>query len=116
MPTRTPGSERAVTVGDDGVCGSCRQALPRDSEVEELSAAVLRQEDVLGLHVAVDDSLLVRRREGVSHLRSDVEHPFSREEAARERGAKRLSLQELGDGVVDAAGLADVIQSEDVRV
>jgi hypothetical protein len=58
----------------------------------------------------------VRRREGVGHLRRDVENPLSREEAASERGTKRLSLQQLRDRVVDAARLADVEERDDVRM
>ena len=37
----------------------------RETEVEDLDPAVLRQEQVLGLQVPVDDPLLVRRREPV---------------------------------------------------
>ena len=43
-----------------------RAALAREAEVEDLEATVARDDQVLGLEVAVDDALLVRRREALA--------------------------------------------------
>jgi len=50
-----------------------RDVVPGQAEVEELRVPVLRQEDVFGLGVAVDDPLPVRRRETFRHLKPDIE-------------------------------------------
>ena len=47
--------------------------MPRQTEVEDLGVTVLRQKDVLGLDVAVDDPLLVGGREPLRNLPRDVE-------------------------------------------
>ena len=71
----------------------------REAEVEDLDAAVLRDEDVLGLQVPVDDALLVRRGEAEGDLRRVVERAALGQPAARERGAQRLALEQLLDDV-----------------
>ena len=57
----------------------------REAEVEDLHAAVVRDEDVLGLQVPVDDPLLVRGREAVDDLERVVDRLARRELAAGER-------------------------------
>ncbi len=50
-----------------------RLAYTRDAEVEELHHVLLRNEDVRGLDVAVDDADLVERLQRVERLARDVE-------------------------------------------
>jgi hypothetical protein len=54
----------------------------RDAKVENLrdrrATYPLTEEHVLGLHVAVDDPLLVRRVKPGEHLRQGVEHLLER--------------------------------------
>ena len=54
---------------------AARDVVAGEAEVEDLDVAVLRQEDVLGLDVAVDDPLLVGRGEPLGDLPGDVEGP-----------------------------------------
>ena len=88
--------------------------MPRETEVEDLGVAVLRQKDVLGLDVAVDDPLLVGSREPLRNLPGDVERPPRRERAVRHGHPERLALEELADGEPEAALVADVEEREDV--
>ena len=78
--------------------------------------AVAGEEDVLGLEVAVDDPLLVGGGEGVGDVGGDLEGALDGQGAARDEGAEGLALEQLGDGEVDAGGLADVEEEEDVGV
>ena len=68
--------------------------MPGEAEVEDLHAAVLRHEDVLGLDVAVNDPLLVRGGEAVGHLRRDTERPAHRKRPPAERRAERFAFQQ----------------------
>ena len=54
-------------------CGSCRRDRPGQPEVGDLDPAVVGEQDVLGLHVAVDDAGLVRGAEGGQHRLEDLE-------------------------------------------
>ena len=64
----------------------CR-VLARQPEVEDLEAPVAGDEQVLGLEVAVDDALVVRRREARSGLAPRTQPPFAA--AAARRAARR---------------------------
>ena len=93
----------------------------RETEVENLHAAVVRDEDVLRLQIAMDDALLVRGGEAVRDL-----HRVSFDEALRTRRsrpavaaqplAQRLALEQLRDDVRRAVVRADVVDREDVRM
>ena len=71
-----------------------RDVVPGEAEVEELRVPVLRQEDVLGLDVAVDDPLPVRRRETFRHLQRDVEGLAKRQRASGQQVAEASRLPE----------------------
>src|SRR6185369_12313449 len=88
----------------------------REAEVQDLDAAVPRDEQVLRLQVAVDDALVVRGGEAVRDLHRVVRRAAGRELAAGERRAQRLSLEQLLDDVRRALRLADVVDGRDVRV
>ncbi len=87
-----------------------------EAEVEDLHPAVVGDEDVLGLQVPVDDSLLVRGGEAVDDLERVVDRLALREAAAREGRAQRLAFEELLDDVGRAVVLADVVDGGDVGV
>ena len=66
-------------------------------------------EDVLGLHVAVDDALRVRRREPVAGLDQDVEQPVDGHRLL-DQLVERSAVEELHAHVDAAVGeLAEVL-------
>ena len=88
--------------------------MASESEVEDLDVAVLRQENVFGFDVPVDDPLFVSRGEPVGDVAGNVEGPARRHRAVGHRHPERLALEQLADGVADALRFADVEESEDV--
>jgi hypothetical protein len=93
-----------------------RDVVAREAEVENLGVAVLREEDVLGLDVPVDDPFLMSGRERLGDLAGDLESPARRHRAGRHRHPQRLALEELADGIANAARLPHVEESQDVGV
>ena len=59
----------------------------RDAEVEDLRLALLVDEDVLGLEVAVDDPFLVRVVDGIADLGDELQ-PLPRAQAAARRRSR----------------------------
>jgi hypothetical protein len=88
----------------------------RQTEVEDLEPAILRDEEVLGLQVPVDNPLLVGRCEAVRNLHRIVDRLALRESAVRKPQAQRLTLEQLGNDVGRAFEGADVVDRQDVRV
>ena len=97
-----------------GVVARPRQL--RDAEVEDLDPPVARDEQVVGLHVAVDDALVVRGGEPLGDLPRVVDRLARRQRAAVQTAAQRLALEQLGDDVRRAGVPADVVDGQDVRV
>ncbi len=87
-----------------------------DAEVEDLDPPVLRQEEVGGLEVAVDDAVLVRGGEAAGDLLGVLDGLAERQRAGGEHLAERAALEELGDEVGGAVVGADVEEGEDVGV
>src|SRR5664279_2533361 len=96
-------------------CGGSRSGTG-ETKVEELGVAVLRQEDVLGLDVSMDDPFPVRRSETFRHLQPDVEGLPQRERSFGQRLTQRLAFQKLHDDKRDSAFLPDVKEGKDVRM
>ena len=69
------------------------------AEVEDLHAAVARDEDVLGLQVPVDDALGVGGGESRGDLEPVTDGAARRECSARETRAQRLAFEQLLDDV-----------------
>ena len=88
----------------------------RDAEVENLDAALFRDEQVLRLDVAVHDPALVCGRETLSDLPRAVERLARRQPPVVHRLPQRLALQQLGDEIGGALERADVVDCEDVGV
>jgi hypothetical protein len=77
----------------------------RDAEVHEPDAPVLGDEDVVGLHVAVDDPAAVDRRQPLRRLQGQLpEHRFRQVPDVPEEGPHGASLDVLHDQ--EAAGFA----------
>jgi hypothetical protein len=87
-----------------------------ETEVEDLDPPVLRDEQVLGLEIPVDDALLVGGREPPRDLDRVVERLARRQRPGSETAAKGFALQELGDDVRRAVVGPDVVDRRDVRV
>jgi hypothetical protein len=64
----------------------------------------------------VHDALAVRRGEAASHLQPPVDRLLLRDRSTVDLAAQRLALQQLGHGIGDTVGLAEVMDGEDVRV
>ena len=88
----------------------------REAEIEDLHAAVERQEDVLRLQVAMHDAACVRRSKPSRDLESDVESRVHGESAGAETRAQRLTFQTLRHEVRGAVVLPDVVDGQHVGV
>jgi hypothetical protein len=87
----------------------------REAEIEQLRSG-LRQHDVAGLQVAVDDAGLVRPCEGVGDLDADLEGLVERELPTNEARCECFPVHVLHDEKVRAVLLTDVVECADVRV
>jgi hypothetical protein len=96
-----------------------------DAEVEHLDEVLVvaadDEIDVLGLEVAVDDALLVRRRQRRAALGHDGQRVLERQPGATDARRQRLAVEELHDEVDDvlavlARRLAEVDDVDDVGV
>ena len=107
MPSTTPGSVPRVSVGRlVDARGRARPASELgEAEVEDLDAAVARDEEVLGLQVAVDDALLVRGGQAVRDLDRVVDRLARRQSAPPDARAQGLALEQLLDDVGRAVRL-----------
>ena len=86
------------------------------SEVQHLDPALVGEEDVLGLEVAVDDPFLVRGREGVADL-EPVVHGLARRRRTRDQPrAQGLAFEQLHGRVGHAFLAAEVEDGQDARV
>ena len=96
--------------------GTPKRHEPGEAEVEQLDPAFVRDEDVLGLQVPMDDSLFVGRREAGSDLERVLDRPRAmRESAAREPFAE-TSLEQLHRrGHLPCRG-AEIEDAQDVRM
>ena len=93
----------------------------REAEVQDLYPPVGRDEDVLRLEVAVDDSFVVRRSQTAGDLDRDLHSLARRRRVGGETLAEGFALEQFGDGVDDRRAWrqrvrADVVDGEDVRV
>ena len=97
-------------------------AMPKSSSLTKfLSPPRGQQVDVLGLEVAVDDALGVRRGERRAALLHHVHRLLERETGAAEPGGERFAVEELHDEVDDVLAvvvlhLAEVDDVDDVVV
>ena len=76
----------------------------------------LGDEQVVGLHVAMDDALVVRRGEPFGDLARVVDRFARRQRAALQTAAERFPFEQFRDDVGRAGVDADVVDRQDVRV
>ena len=87
-----------------------------DAEVGNQRVAALQQ-DILGLDIAVDHAAPVCVRQRVGDLAGDAQRfGYGEQPVAHEPRAQRLAVHERHDVEQEAAGLARVVQWQDVRV
>jgi hypothetical protein len=86
---------------------------PGQPKVEEPGPR-LRQHDVSGLQVAVDDALLVSRGQGIRDLPGHLEGLVKRQRSLLEAIGQGLANQVLHDEEGLSAFFADVVQRTDV--
>ena len=96
-------------------CGPCGHDL-RQAEVEDLQPPVRRDEEVLGLQVAVKDPLGVRRLQAPCRLHSEREDLTLRRGAARHERPQRFPFEHLRDDVGRPLVEAHVVDSQDAGV
>jgi hypothetical protein len=102
-----------------GARGTARLGIGRcagEAEVEDLHAAVSRDEQVLRLEISVDDALRVRRGQALQHLPAVIDRLRGRERASIEDLAQRLTLEQLQHHEHRALVPADVVDRQDVRM
>jgi hypothetical protein len=94
--------------------GSDRGRELGDAEVQQLHLAVRGEEDVVRLHVPVDDPTGVGGGEATGHLGCPFQRGAEGRPATGEAVAQRLSLEQLGDEVGRTLVLAEVVDRDEV--
>ena len=120
VPRIVPSCVRLACVGSAVIPAAGRLSAGRgegfgQAEVEQLDAR-LRQHDVAGLQIAMDDSLPVRLVERVGDLDGEAQRLVERKPASAEPFGERLAFEQLHDEVFGLAVVADVVEGADVRV
>ena len=87
-----------------------------ETEVEDLGVPVRRDEDVLGLQVAMGNARAVRGRDGLGDLDGEVEAGPQLRLARLETVAKALPLQVLLHDEMDAVLMPDIEHRGDMRM
>jgi hypothetical protein len=85
-------------------------------KVEHLHVAIVRQPDVSGLQIAMDDPLLMRRVEGVGHLLRDRERLVERERAARQPVREGFAVDQFEDEELLAVRFVETVDRANVRM
>ena len=88
----------------------------RQPEVQDLRHAVLREKNVLGLQVAMDDAEIVCGGQTVRYLHGDPQQRFHRDRTVRGQLAQRPPLDEFHGEIRHTVGFADVVDGHHVRV
>ena len=88
----------------------------RQPEVGQLGVAALRDQDVLGLDVAVQDAGVVRRGEPIGDTGQQLDGLAPAALRSSRPIPERAAVDELGDQILPALELARVVHRDDVRV
>src|SRR5204862_7333627 len=84
------------------------------AEVENLETTFVGDEQVLGLHIAMDDTVLVRSREPSGDLSSQIDRLPDGKRSVCKHLAQRLAFEQLGDEVRLSLVLAHVVHVDDI--
>ena len=93
-----------------------RRAHGGDAEVDHLRPAVVGDDDVARLEVAVDDAVGVGRAERVGERHGEVEQRADRQAGLGDHRVERAAADELHHQQPPAVGVLDAVQADDVRV
>ena len=110
-----PGRGEAAALAEQLGAGFRLEQLG-DVEVEDLHPPFAGDEDVVGLEIAVEDALLVRRREAAGDLDRVVDRLARLDRAGVHLGAQRSPDEELGHQVARLVLLAEVVDGDEVRM
>ena len=91
-----------------------RLAELRQAEVRQLRVAGLRDQDVLGLDVTMQDAGLVRRGKTICEADDELDDVLPRPWTRLDPVSERAAVNELADKVLAPVQLAGVIDREDV--
>ena len=91
------------------LCGSRKPAKFREPEVQDFQAAAAGNKDVLRLQIAMNNILLMRRREAVRQLGRQVNRFTGRHSRSRDSLTQGFAFQQFGDNVVNSVRIADVV-------
>jgi hypothetical protein len=96
------------------LCGRRRQL--GDAEVEDLEPALVRDEQILGLEIAVDDAFVVGGAQPLGKLQCPIDRLGGRQLLSAQPLAERCPLEQLRNDIRFAFEHADVVDDEHVRV
>src|SRR6266436_6802528 len=88
----------------------------RQTEIENLRLTSIRDEDVRGLDVPMDDALRMCRVESVGNLDAQIEHRFDLQRLASDPVPECLAFQQLHGDEGSPIGLINLVDRADVRV
>ena len=88
----------------------------RQPEIQNLRLSSIRDEDVRGLDVAVDDALRVGRVQSIGDLDAKIEHSLDLQRLAADPVPERLPLQQFHGDEGSPIGLVNLVDRADVRV
>ena len=91
-----------------------RLAQLRQAEVRQLRVAALRDQDVLGLDVTMQNAGVVRRGQTIGDADDQLDDVLPRPWARLDPVPERAAVNELGDQVLAPVELAGVMDREDV--
>jgi hypothetical protein len=85
-------------------------------KIENFRLTSIRDEDVRGLDVAMDDTLRMCRIQCVGNLDSQIEHHFDLQRLAGDPVPERLPLQQFHSDEGSPISLVNLVDRADVRV
>jgi hypothetical protein len=85
-------------------------------ELEHLDVAVIRDEDIRRLEVAVDQAAAMHGGDAVDQLNRQIEHPVLPQSAGYEHGVQPTSFEQLAHQKRVTAFLAGIVNRADMRM
>src|SRR2546423_10499667 len=100
-------------MGDSSVFRFRRLELGK-SEIQNLRASIAAKKDVVGLKIAMNDSLIVRRRQAMSDLHRVLDGLAPGQRTAGQTSAERRAFEKFGDKVRGAVMRTHVVNRENI--